>query len=166
MKARMRSLFLAALMMVACGDDPAPDLRLMTPMTTIETLLDSYGVAELPQEEIDRRLSIGRRFHLNDPAALRACFSDWEEPAGEGLAGYVFGSIIVAKDDLIATVRDDEAEVMVRDAERRTRPVVLEREDGAWRINLERSVPRSVREEIETKAAERASEANPALENR
>ena len=156
----MRLRFLAALVFsMACGDDATPDLRLMTPRTTIETMLASYGVADLPQEEIDRRMSIGRRFHLNDPAALRACFSDWEEPAGEGLAGYVFGSIVVAKDDLIATVRDDEAEVMVRDPERRTRPVFLEREGGSWRINLERSVPRSVREELERKAAERAAEA-------
>lgn len=159
MNTEMRSRLLAVLVLaVACGDDPTPDLRLMTPRTTIETMLDSYGVAELPQEEIDRRMDIGRRFHLNDPAALRACFSDWEEPAGEGLAGYVFGSIIVAKDDLIATIRDDEAEVMVRDPERRTRPVFLEREGGSWRINLERSVPRAVREEIENKAAERAAE--------
>lgn len=159
MKALMCSRILAVLAFaMACGDDPTPDLRLMTPRTTIETLLESYGVADLPQEEIDRRMDIGRRFHLNDPAALRACFSDWEEPAGEGLAGYVFGSVIVAKDDLIATVRDDEAEVMVRDPERRTRPVILEREGGSWRINLERSVPRAVREEIESKAAERAAE--------
>lgn len=159
MKLAMRATLLAVILFAAaCGEDSPPDLRLMTPMTTIRTMLDSYGVADLPQEEIDRRIDIGRRFHLNDPAALRACFSDWEEPVGEGLAGYVFGSVIVAKDDLIATVRDDEAEVMVRDAERRTRPVFLEREDGAWRINLERSVPRSVREELESKAAEREGE--------
>ena len=58
----------------------------------------------------------------------------------------------------VTCAKVSEAEVMVRDAERRTRPVFLERESGAWRINLERSVPRSVREEIESKAAEREGE--------
>ena len=61
--------------LTACSEDDGPkDLRLLTPQTTVHTLLDAYGVLEVPQAEIDRRMELGRRFHLNDPDARRLVF--------------------------------------------------------------------------------------------
>ena len=146
------------LVIAACGDEVAPDPRLTTPLATIDTLFAAYGVGDLGQEEIDRRLALERRFHLSDPEALRLCFADWDEPFSEGLAGYVFGSLIIAKDDLSATIREDEAVVAIRDPARRSRPVVLVREALGWRILLERSVPANARAQIEQKWRERQGE--------
>ncbi|MEM9863092.1 MAG: hypothetical protein AAF938_15965 [Myxococcota bacterium] len=152
----LRASFAIVLCVAAGCSEPTPvDVRFITPLATVETLFDAYGVAELSQAEVDRRIAIGRTFHLNDPAALRACFIDWNSAEDEALAGYVFGNIVMAKDVLTATLREDEAEVMIDDPERRTRPVVLVRDGGHWRISLARSVPESVRRELRSMAEER-----------
>ena len=151
-------LIVGALVLGACAEDPRPDLRFASPQATIQTLFDVYGVLEVPQAEIDRRMEIGYRFHLVDPTTLRLCFADWNEPEDEGLAGYVFGNLIVAKDDLVATIRGERAEMMVQDPQRRSRPVVFEREEGAWRIVLEQSVPRSIRQELRRKWEEQSGD--------
>ena len=98
--------------LVGCDDEPV-DLRFHTPKATIDTLLEVYGVLELPQAEIDRRVEIGRTFHLNDPDTMRACFKDFEGPADDGLVGYVFGSLASAKDDLRITVTGDRARAAI-----------------------------------------------------
>lgn len=147
----MRGILTAIIVLTACGQEQRPDLRFGSPQATLQTLFDVYGVLEVSQAEIDRRMEIGYRFHLVDPATLRLCFADWNEPADEGLAGYVFGNLIVAKDELVATIRGDRAEMIVQNPERRSRPVVFEREDGEWRILLEESVPRNVQRELRRK---------------
>lgn len=152
---RVRGLLIAVLLFTACGEEPRPDLRFASPQATLQTLFDVYGVLDVPQDEIDRRMEIGYRFHLIDPATLHLCFADWNEPADEGLAGYVFGNLIVAKDDLVATIRGDRAEMLVQDPERRSRPVVFARDAGAWRIVLEESVPRSIQQELRRKWEQR-----------
>ncbi len=155
----LAACWLALLAMAGCGEETVPaDLRLITPMATLETLFDAYGIATLPQEEIDRRLEIGRTFHLNDPGAMQACFDDWEGPESEAFAGYVFGNLIETKDDLVATIRGDEATVMAGAAENRTRPVVMVRDAQGWRISLSRSVPQSIRRALEEKVEERQGE--------
>lgn len=158
MKWALIGALMVGLSISGCGEEAPVDLRFVTPIATVRTMLGCYGVDELPQAEIDRRLELRRNFHLNDPAALRDCFVDWDEPSDEGLAGYVFGSVIVAKDDLIATIRDDEATVTMRDPEHRTRPIILTREDGGWRIVLERSVPRSVQADLVQKWEEQQAQ--------
>ncbi|MAQ18904.1 MAG: hypothetical protein CMN30_29420 [Sandaracinus sp.] len=142
--------------LTACSEDDGPkDLRLLTPQTTVHTLLDAYGVLEVPQAEIDRRMELGRRFHLNDPDARRLVFADWDEPADEGLAGYVFGNLVRTKDDLRITITEDVAHVRPGNPELRLRPVVL-REDGpGWRIVLEESVPPAVATDLRRAFEER-----------
>ena len=154
----MRGIFIAIVILSACAEEPRPDLRFASPQATLQTLFDVYGVLEVSQAEIDRRMEMGYRFHLVDPATLHLCFADWNEPADEGLAGYVFGNLIVAKDDLVATIRGDRAEMLVQDPERRSRPVVFERDRGAWRIVLEESVPRPIQEELRRKWEQRGEE--------
>ena len=105
----------------------------------------------MSEAEIDRRMATGYQFHLVDRDARRACFADWDEPSDEALVGYVFGSLIAAKDDLVATLRGDRAQMIVENPERRTRPVEFVLEDGAWRILLEDSVPQSAQRELREK---------------
>ena len=137
----------------ACAEEPL-DVRFHTPKTTIETLLDTYGVLDVSQVEIDRRLSIGRNFHLNDPATMHRCFSDWSGPDDEVLVGYIFGSLIRSKDDLSIVVTGDEATVIGRSGTGNAgRPVMMERIGSRWLISLRRSVPSRAQTELREEAA-------------
>jgi hypothetical protein len=142
---------------VGCGGSEGhDDLRYHTPQATVHTLLEAYGILDLPQKEIDRRMDIGRRFHLSDPEARRLAFADWDEPADEGLAGYVFGNLARAKDSLRISITEDVAHVRSANAEVRIRPVVLQEDDIGWRIVLEDSVPPAVARDLRQAWEERA----------
>lgn len=145
----MRVVILA-LMIVACGEAPRPDLRFHTPKATVDTLLESYGLESVSGEEVRRRMRLGRRFHLVDRAMRDACFDVPIGEADEGLVGYVFGSLAPAKDDMRVTIGDDVAHVFGETLEgRRNTPVVLHRDDeGNWRIALHESVPARIRRRL------------------
>lgn len=159
----MRQLPAAALLVLlltaaGCGGSEGhDDLRYHTPRATVHTLLEAYGVLELPQKEIDRRMAIGRRFHLSDPEARRLAFADWDEPADEGLAGYVFGNLARARDSLRISITEDVAHVRSANPEARIRPIVLREDDVGWRIVLEESVPPAVARELRQAFEERAN---------
>ena len=149
-------LLAALLALAGCAEDERPpDLRFHTPGATVHTLLDAYGVLEVPQAEIDRRMALGRRFHLNDPQARRLAFADWDEAADEGLAGYVFGNLVRTKDDLRITITEDVAHVRAGGGERRVRPVVLREDELGWRIVLGESVPPAVAADLRQAFEER-----------
>jgi hypothetical protein len=136
---------------LACGAPEPTDLRLFTPKTTAETLLEVYGVADVSEEEVRRRMRIGRSFHLHDPETRALCFADLDEsaPDAEGLVGYVFGSLASGKSDLEVTITGDVAHVFGRDETgRRSRPVVMRREDAGWKIVLRESVPIAIQRRL------------------
>ena len=136
---------------LACGAPEPTDLRLFTPKTTAETLLEVYGVADVSEEEVRRRMRIGRSFHLHDPETRALCFADLDEsaPDAEGLVGYVFGSLASGKSDLEVTITGDVAHVFGRDETgRRSRPVVMRREDAGWKIVLRESVPVAIQRRL------------------
>jgi hypothetical protein len=136
---------------LACGEPAPADLRLLTPKTTAETLLEVYGVADVSEEEVRRRMRIGRSFHLHDPETRALCFADLDEsaPDAEGLVGYVFGSLASGKSDLEVTITGDVAHVFGRDETgRRSRPVVMRREEAGWKIVLRESVPVAIQRRL------------------
>ncbi len=136
--------------LLACGEPPRPDLRFHTPKATVDTLLESYGLESVSQEEVRRRMRLGRRFHLVDPAARDACF---DVPIGrveEGLVGFVFGSLAPTKDDMRISISGESAHVFGETLPGRPNtPVVLRRDgEGNWRIALYESVPARVRRRL------------------
>lgn len=146
-------LLVGPVLMGACSSPEPTDLRLLTPKTTAETLLEVYGVAEVSEEEVRRRMRIGRSFHLNDPETRARCFLDLDEstPEAEGLVGYVFGSLASGKSDLEVTITGDVAHVFGKDESgRRSRPVVMRRGDAGWKIVLRESVPVAIRRRLAT----------------
>lgn len=165
--ARLLQVALAALVVVsaiACTEPEPTDVRLLTPKTTAETLLEVYGVADVPEEEVRRRMQIGRSFHLHDPATRALCFSDLDEstPDAEGLVGYVFGSLASGKSDLEVTITGDVAHVFGRDETgRRSRPVVMHREDAGWKIVLRESVPTAIQRRLAEGATRSAEPTEP-----
>ncbi len=137
----------------ACSEAEPMDLRLLTPKSTAETLLEVYGVANVSEEEVRRRMRIGRSFHLNDPETRARCFLDLDEstPEAEGLVGYVFGSLASGKSDLEVTITGDVAHVFGKDESgRRSRPVVMRRGNAGWKIVLSESVPVAIRRRLAT----------------
>lgn len=150
---RSRVLILILILILAsCGlsgcEDETPDLHFHTPRATIQTLLDVYGVADVPEEEVQRRMSLGRSFQLQDPELFHRCFSDFRGPEDEGLAGYVFGSLAAAKDHLRITLSEDEATVIPQIDGGQGRPVTLRRDGSKWKVVLRESVPTSVQRRL------------------
>ena len=141
---------LLTLGVVACGPPPQPDLHFHTPKATVDTLLESYGLESVSQEEIRRRMRMGRRFHLVDRAARDACFDVPITEADEGLVGFVFGALAPTKDDMRITISGDIAHVFGETRPgQRSPPVVLRRDGGGnWRIALHESVPRRVQRRL------------------
>lgn len=165
-RASLTGAFVAlfAVSVFACTEPEPTDVRLLTPKTTAETLLEVYGVADVPEEEVRRRMQIGRSFHLHDPATRALCFSDLDEssPDAEGLVGYVFGSLASGKSDLEVTITGDVAHVFGRDETgRRSRPVVMHREDAGWKIVLQQSVPVAIQRRLAEGATRSAEPTEP-----
>lgn len=127
----------------ACTDAPR-DVRFDDPEATIATLLGAFGVADMAQEEVQRQLRSRGRFELRDEETYHACFVDFDGPASEGLAGYVFGTIAAGKDQLRIARVGDKVHVYP-DPDRRERYVVMFNSDVGYRISLRESVPAEVR---------------------
>lgn len=136
-----------ALALGACEDDP-PDPRFATPDATVRTLFTAYGVEDLTQAEIQQRMMTRGQFELRDEAAYRACFADFRGPEDEGLAGFVFGTLAAAKDELEIVPSRDVIHVFPDRAGRPDRSVVMRREEAGYKIVLRESVPRDVQRQL------------------
>jgi hypothetical protein len=135
--------FVGGAFIVGCGDEDA-DPRFASPEATIRTLMTTYGVEDMSQEEVQQIMMTRGRFELRDEATYRACFDDYAGMHDEGLAGFVFGTIVAGKDQLEITHAQGKAHVYPN-PERRDRSVVLVERDGEWKISLRDSVPSDVR---------------------
>lgn len=149
---RAASLAPIVLGLVGCdGDATEVDARYSTPEHTLHTLFTAYGVESLSQDDIRLRMAAHSRFEIRDRASYEACFADLRTPTDEGLAGFVFGSLAAAKDDLRVSIAGDRATVMPAEA---VRIVLLREDDGRWRISLAESVPDAVRQRMGLVTAE------------
>jgi len=119
-----------------------------SPSATIDSLFRAYDVQDISQEEARRRLQARERFELRDTALFRNCFSDWQGEHDHALGGFVFGQLVAAKDELKIGVEDDVAQVRAASASPDLQPIVLVDHDGAWKIDLRRSVPPTVRQSL------------------
>lgn len=132
----------------ALGCDDAvtrTDPGLATPEATVSTLLGAYGLEDVPQEEVRRRIGQHGAFELRDRAAFESVFADLDQPGGEGMAGYVLGLLAAAKDELRYETVAGRGYVIPREGVR----VVMDRgDDGAYRIVLTESVPEEIRSSL------------------
>lgn len=142
---RLGVLVSLGLLALGCDDVTRTDPRFSTPEHTVETLLGAYGLEDVPQDEVRQRIGTHGAFELQDRAAYEACFADLDAPGGEGMAGYVFGMIAAAKDELRYETVAGRGYVTPRDGVR----VVMERDEtGAYRIVLADSVPEETRRSL------------------
>jgi hypothetical protein len=93
-------------------------------------------------------LEARERFELLDGKLFRKCFSDWQGEHDHALGGFVFGQLVVAKDELLITVEDSTARVRAASASPELQPIVLVEQAGAWKIDLRRSVPPKIRQSL------------------
>jgi hypothetical protein len=136
----------------ACGDSTTADIRYSTPEHTVRTLLDSYGLRGRSADEI-RTMRRERQLRLQDPPAYRGCFLRLEGLGDEALAGFVVGALAENSGDLRTQIAAETARVSV--GQRAT--LVMRLRDGAWRIDLDASVPSAIREQLR-EVARRAQE--------
>jgi hypothetical protein len=140
-----RTLALAAsLLASACAE---PDPRFAAPEKTIETLFTAYGVADLPEREVQRRLLMRERFELVSREAMLDAFVDYRVEEQEGLTGFVFGRLVARKASLVYACEARRCEVLP-EGEEGAPPVVLREDGGEWKIVLAESVPRAVQQEL------------------
>ena len=142
MNAAVLSLVIA--LGLGCGEEQEPDPRFASPEATLDTLLASYGVEQMSQEEIQQHMREQGRFQLRDEQTYRLCFDDYDGPQSEGLAGFVFGTVAAAKDELRINHVQGNVHVFPS-SERNDRYVVLVERDGEFKISLRESVPPSIR---------------------
>jgi len=102
----------------------------------------------MSQEEARRRLRAHERFELLDSKLFRACFSDWQGEHDQALGGFVFGQLIAGKDELEISLEGERAEVRAASASVELAPIVLVKQDRAWKIDLRKSVPPEVRQSL------------------
>lgn len=131
-----------------CGSEEPTDTRFLTPQATIDTLFDTFGIKDLSQDEVRRIMAERKHFHLNDPDTYRECFADYRGPQDEGLAGFVFGAMAAAKDDLRITMDEDTARIFPTSDETAGRMVVMHLQEGGWKISLRESVPNEIRRQL------------------
>ena len=146
----MRPLTLAALavlLIASCKSEPTPT-GFESPSATIDSLFRAYGVEDMPQDEARRRLQAHERFELLDPALFRACFSDWQGEHDQALGGFVFGQLVAGKDQLEIELEGNTAEVRAAPTSVELTPIVLVKQDRAWKIDLRKSVPPQVRQSL------------------
>lgn len=136
-----------ALLVASCKSEPAP-VGFESPSATIDSLFRAYGVQSMTQAEARRRLQGRERFELLDGELFRSCFSDWQGEHDQALGGFVFGQLVAAKEDLEISMRDDVAEVKVVPDESDVQPIVLIKQQRAWKIDLRRSVPPKIRQSL------------------
>ena len=136
---------------LACGDDPPSDDRYATAGATVQTLFEAYRIADLSQQEVRERMQARGRFNLSDPESFQGCFRDYGGPQDESLAGYVFGRLAAAKDELRYYLPPNEpgrVEVHTSSDAEDDDPVVLLEVEGQWKISLSESVPAQVRQQL------------------
>jgi len=138
---------LAVLLIASCKSEPTPT-GFESPSATIDSLFRAYGVEDMPQDEARRRLQAHERFELLDPALFRACFSDWQGEHDQALGGFVFGQLVAGKDQLEIELEGNTAEVRAAPTSVELTPIVLVKQDRAWKIDLRKSVPPQVRQSL------------------
>ena len=137
-----KPLILVLVLAAGCGQAQSVDSRFSTPEHTVATLLATHGLSDESQAAIQARIAERGAFELRDPATWRLCFTDFDQPGGEGMAGYVLGMLAAARDQLRYEIAGQTAYVFPRDGVR----ILMQRgDDGAFRIVLRDSVPEQVR---------------------
>lgn len=146
----MRSLVLVVVslaLLASCRSQKPPE-GFESPSATIDSLFRAYGVQDMTQDEARRRLQARERFELLDPALFRSCFSDWQGEHDHALGGFVFGQLVAAKEDMKIQVEEDIARVSVAPDSAEIRPIVVVKQDLAWKIDLRQSVPPDIRQSL------------------
>ena len=140
---------LTALVLVigSCKREPTP-AGFESPSATIDSLFRAYDVQNITQEEARRRLQARERFSLIDVDLFRRCFSDWQGEHDHALGGFVFGQLVAAKDELQITAKDDVAHVRVAPSGSDVHPIVVVKQDRAWKIDLRESIPPQIRQRL------------------
>jgi len=133
--------------LASCTSDKPPT-GFESPSATIDSLFRAYGVQDMTQDEARRRLQARERFELLDPALFRSCFSDWQGEHDQALGGFVFGQLVAAKQDMKIELDEDTARVQVAPASPELKPIVLVKQDSAWKIDLRQSVPAQIRQSL------------------
>jgi hypothetical protein len=140
----------AAFAIVACSScktEPVPT-GFESPSATIDSLFRAYGVQDMSQEEARRRLQGRERFELLDKQLFQSCFSDWQGEHDHALGGFVFGQLVAGKDELQIVAEDDAAQVRAASASVELEPIVLIKQNDAWKIDLRQSVPPKIRQSL------------------
>jgi len=133
--------------MASCKSEPVPT-GFESPSATIESLFRAYGVQDITQQEARRRLEARERFELRDQALFRSCFSDWQGEHDHGLGGFIFGQLVAAKEELQISIQEQRAEVRVASASSELQPIILVKQNEAWKIDLRQSVPAEIRQSL------------------
>ncbi len=146
----MRPLILAAFafLLIASCKSEATRTGFESPSATIDSLFRAYGVQVISQDEARRRLQAHERFELLDSKLFRTCFSDWQGEHDHALGGFVFGQLVAGKDELEIELEGDTANVRAASAPVELSPIVLVKQDRAWKIDLRKSVPPQVRQSL------------------
>lgn len=131
----------------SCKIESAPT-GFESPSATIDSLFRAYGVQDISQEEARRRLQARERFELLDEQLFQSCFSDWQGEHDHALGGFVFGQLVAGKDELQITIEDDAAKVRAASASAELQPIVLVKQQEAWKIDLRQSVPPKIRQSL------------------
>ncbi len=137
----------AVFAIASCKSESAPT-GFESPSATIDSLFRAYGVQDISQDEARRRLQARERFELLDPRLFRSCFLDWQGEHDHALGGFVFGQLVAAKDELELTAEDDAVQVRAASASTELQPIVLVKQNEAWKIDLRRSVPPKIRQSL------------------
>ncbi len=137
-------ILLAIASFAACGDATATDARFSTPEHTVATLFASYGLTGKTPDEV-RAMRREGRLRLRDALGYHACFVRFDDYLDEALAGYVMGALAEDATDLRPQIVGDVARISI--AGKTT--VVMRKKEGAWRIDLDASVPPETRRKLE-----------------
>jgi hypothetical protein len=135
------------LLLASCEGEKAP-AGFESPSSTIDSLFRAYGVEDMSQAEARRRLQARERFELLDPELFRSCFVDWQGEHDHALGGFVFGQLVAAKEDMKLQVEEDVARVEVAPESSGMQPIVIVKQNLAWKIDLRKSVPPRIRQEL------------------
>jgi len=134
-------------LLASCTSRKAPE-GFESASAAINSLFRAYGVEDMSQDEARRRLQARERFELLDPALFRSCFSDWQGEHDQALGGFVFGQLVAAKEDMTIEVDDGIARVKVAPEASEIQPIVVVKQDLAWKIDLRQSVPPRIRQSL------------------
>jgi len=135
------------LALASCKPEQAP-MGFESPRATVDSLFAAYGVKDISQEEARRRLQARERFDLLDANLFRSCFLEWQGEHDHALGGFVFGQLVAAKDELKVEIEEETARIQVAPSSAEIQPIVLVKQDGAWKIDLRQSVPPEVRQSL------------------